>query len=133
MTTTHRVLHFVPDQGVTLRTVANTLAAHQELVAGLIETVTLRVDPRRQGELTLVVNEEGLMLELPVGWAWPGTLRPIFGSFFVARSQDDPAGGRGFVDLLDADIPHICHLFGIEPDELLADEEAWTMISTPSA
>jgi len=123
MATTHRVLHFVPDQGATLRTVDNTLKAHQALVGGLIEPVTLREDPRRQGELTLVVNEEGMNLELPVGWAWPLSLRPIFGSFFVARSQDDRGEGLGFVDLLDADIPHICRLFGVEPDELLSPDE----------
>ncbi len=123
MTTTHRVLHFVPDQGATLRTVDNTLQAHQELVGGLIEPITLHADPRRQGELTLVVNEEGMNLDLPVGWAWPLSLRPIFGSFFVARSQDDRTEGLGFVDLLDVDIPHVCHLFGFEQDELLPDEE----------
>ncbi len=124
MVTTHRVLHFVPDQGVTLRTVDNVLTAHQQLVGGLIEPVTLRVDPRRHGELTLVANEEGMVYDLPVGWAWPGTLRPIFGSFFVARSQDDLTDRRRFVDLLDTDIPPICRLFGVEPDALLRDEEA---------
>lgn len=119
-----QVLHFVPNEGVFLKSVDDTLKAHQQLVGGNIEIVQLISALTFRLDVTL--NEDGIGLNLPSGWVWPvvrGTEGapgyPIFGSFFVCRSVPDPDDGWIYQGVEDPDIKFITRVFATRVGPLL--------------
>lgn len=74
------VLVFEPEKEPYVKEIDGSLKSMQKIVDGLIETVSLPQDD----EFLLIVNEEGLLLELP--WnRFFGREEPICGTAFICR------------------------------------------------
>lgn len=77
-----RVVIKKPGEYAEARNVPNTLEEWQRLVGGYIETITLTP------HLVMIVNEEGVLLDLPNNFTWHGN--PIKGNaVFVGQKDDD--------------------------------------------
>lgn len=89
------VVHCVVGEKPTLKTVDDSLPSLQALVGGYIEMVRMRHG------LVAVCNEEGVLMELPMGYAILSSagLQPIRGNFFVCRQQ-----GSRFTSISQADM-----------------------------
>lgn len=75
-----KIVYFEVGKEAKVMEVENTLESLQELVGGYIETVTL-------GEIIIVVNEEGRILELPLNRIF-GRMY-FYGNFFIVSSDGD--------------------------------------------
>lgn len=80
----------------------NTLEAFQKAVGGYIETLTLCED------LVLIVNEEGLLQELPYNCKVCG--KPFVGTVIAVGVREDE-----FASIPAAHIPFVLKLFKEEP------------------
>lgn len=64
-----------------IREIENTLEAFQEIVGGYIETVPF------EGDLVMIINEEGKLRELPPNFIWRGDC--IVGTAVFVRVDGD--------------------------------------------
>ena len=81
--------------------IPNELKTLQDLVGGHLETVKVNAD------LSVVCNEEGLILNLPYNRVVNGQI--IFGNFFITKFD----GIDDFTDLTDEDINMILNVYSI--------------------
>lgn len=106
MKKTMLVVVIEPDKPARKETIGSDLKSMQEVVGGYIEVVPFSIDSFPKSKFLLVLNEEGMILRLPINYLVKDETIRVAGTAFICKSHRDE-----MIGLTEEEADHIIHSF----------------------